>query len=735
MPLHVADDRRAWFLCTPRTLYAVALSENGLPVQRHWGAALPRIDWETVRRGEQPRWQTDSARPAQLEQEIIPDGGLGWALPGLQVEFPGNVRALELEYDGYEITEGSHQQDLHLRLRDRLFPLTVTLHYAVRDDTDVIRRWLTLDWAETATGDLTVLRADSASWRVEEEDDPWFSTVHGHWGAESRLRRSPVPDGELTLTARTGTTSHHHNPWVMLHAPGVSEDQGQVRGVALAWSGSWHLTVQRRAEGDVAVGAGFGHEGVHLRLAPGDSYEGPASLGLYTVGGFGAASRAWHDYLNAHVKPSPDEVRPVLYNAWEATEFDVREADQIALAERAARLGAELFVLDDGWFGSRVDSSHGLGDWHPNPERFPKGLHPLAGHVRSLGMGFGLWVEPEMVNPHSDLYRAHPDWVLHFPDRVRHEARNQLVLNFARPDVQEWALRWLDDLVGEYRLDFLKWDMNRPFSQVGWPERPADQGWVWYRHTEAVYRVMDVLRSRHPYLRIESCSGGGGRVDAGILQRVDQFWTSDNTDALDRQTIQHGFSQLYPASVMCNWVTDSPNPMSGRAVPLEYRFHVAMAGVLGVGGDLNRWSEAELAEAAGLVAQYKQIRATVQYGRQHRVGGRPGHEPNGVLYVGADEAVLLAYEPRRSLYAGPRRLRLTGLAPDIRYRIEHMSGRGEASEVSGAFLMERGLVVHPDRLTHPTNGTQRFSAEDFVSSCTRLTALPGRQDAGDPAGE
>jgi alpha-galactosidase len=406
---------------------------------------------------------------------------------------------------------------------------------------------------------------------------------------------------------------------------------------------------------------------------------------VYTDGGFGAASRAWHAYILAHVLPHPDELRPVLFNSWEATGFDVDEAGQKALAARAAELGVELYVVDDGWFGSRRSDTAGLGDWTPATKGFPDGLTPLIEEVHRLGMRFGLWVEPEMVNPDSDLYRAHPDWVLHFPHRTRTELRNQLVLNFARDDVAEWAYGWLTRLVADNGIDFLKWDMNRAFSEAGWPGREGGQEVLWTRYVLNLYSVIDRLRADHPGLRIETCSGGGGRVDLAILSRTDQAWPSDNTDAADRVSIQHGFSQIYPARTMSAWVTDVPNQLTGRSVPLRYRFHVAMAGVLAVGGDLAHWTAEELAQGAELVAEYKKVRHIVQHGTQHRLRGPVDDAPSAVQYTTADrrEAFVLVWR-RAPRHGTPRpALRLAGLDPAARYRDARTGAVHHASVLTG----------------------------------------------------
>jgi alpha-galactosidase len=475
----------------------------------------------------------------------------------------------------------------------------------------------------------------------------------------------------------------------MLDDGTANEEQGQVFSCALAWSGSWRITVERTAADRATMAAGFGHDPVTWPLNPGETLTTPVSAAARTDGGFGAASRAWHKHQLRHVLPHPAELRPVLYNSWEATGFDLDLTGQLALAEKAAALGVELFVMDDGWFGSgrsaRTSDHAGLGDWYPNPDRFPDGLTPLIERVHELGMGFGLWVEPEMVSPDSDLYRAHPDWVLHYPHRTRTELRNQLVLNFARDDVAEWAYGWLTRLVADNGIDFLKWDMNRAFSEAGWPACPDGQDRLWTRYVHHLYGVIDRLRADHPGLRIEACSGGGGRVDLGILSRTDQAWPSDNTDAADRVSVQHGFGQIYPARVMAAWVTDVPNQLSGRSVPLRHRFHVAMAGILAVGGDLARWTPEELTQGAELVAEYKRVRHIVQHGTLHRLRGPVDDGPTAVQYTTTDqrEVYLLVWQ-RAPRYGTPRpALRLAGLDPASRYRDTATGAVHHASVLTG----------------------------------------------------
>ncbi|MFJ4693101.1 alpha-galactosidase [Streptomyces sp. NPDC088766] len=663
-----SPDTGIWLLTTPRTSYALRVDETGAPCHLAWGPrlTLPEAAGLLVPAGS--AGDSFEGRPA-VGEELPVDGGTRFGPPSLQVRHADGSRAFEWEPVGHRVHEPAPgSTELVLEFRDRLYPLHVALHYRVHEDTDVIERRTVLRNAGDRRVEL--VRADSAAWTLPVLPDYRLSHVTGQWSAESQLRRDTLPYGETVLTSRRGITSHHANPWVMLDAGDATEDHGRVWSAALAWSGTWRVTVQRTPDGRAGWTGGAGHEGTSLPLAPGEEHATPVFAGLCTDGGFGAASRAWHAYTLAHVLPHGRETAPVLYNSWEATGFDVDEASQKALAERAAALGVELYVVDDGWFGSRRSDRAGLGDWTPAPDRFPGGLGPLSDAVRGLGMRFGIWVEPEMVNPDSDLYREHPDWVLHIPGRVRSELRNQLVLNFARDDVADWAYRWLTRLVGDHAVDFLKWDMNRAFSEAGWPGAAPDGDRLWSAYVTNLYGVLDRLRADHPGLRIETCSGGGGRVDLGILARTDQAWASDNTDAVDRLAIQHGFGQVYPARTMSAWVTDVPNQVTGRTVPLRFRFHSAMAGLLGIGGDLTHWSEEELAEGAALVAEYKKVRHLVQHGALYRLSEPLGDRPTVVQYVAEDAAELLVLAWQRGPRHGSPRLpvRLPALTPGARYR-------------------------------------------------------------------
>ncbi|MBA2810450.1 alpha-galactosidase [Streptomyces sp. KM273126] len=671
--LEIGGDGRTWLLSGPTSSYALSLTEDDTLLHLHWGPRIGLADAEDLAARPLPPYRGFESQLDGLEEYPV-EGGPRFVRPALSVR-TDEVRGTEWTFHVYEI------EDDELRLRFTDNGLGITLHYRMRHD--VVERWVTLTNEGPA---LEVLRADSATWTLPLREGWRLSQVHGRWAAESRLVSTDLTYGEHVIGSRRGHTGHQHLPWVALDAEGTTEERGEVYGCALAWSGTWRICVAQLPDARVQITGGIGYDDSGLmRLEAGESYTTPVFAGLWSDGGFGGASRAWHAYQRAYVIPGAEQDRPVLYNSWEATEFDITEDQQRELARRAAGMGVELFVVDDGWFGKRTSDRAGLGDWTPNPDRFPAGLKPLAEDVRALGMQFGIWVEPEMVNADSDLYRAHPEWVQFQPGRKRTEFRNQLVLNLAREDVQEYLWEKLDDLLSSAPIDYVKWDFNRCFTDAGWPGEPYPQK-LWVEHVHAFYNLLDRLRAAHPGVAFESCSGGGGRIDLGVMARTDQVWTSDNTDPLDRLAIQHGFSQIHPARVMAAWVTDSPNTqLNGRVSSMGFRFVSAMAGVLGVGGDLTKWSEGELVEAREWVELYKEIRPVVQRGDLYRlrppVGGL-----SAVQYALGDEVVVLAWLQAQHHGEPPVPLRLRGLDPTQAYECR------ESGEVHrGAVLLHHGL--------------------------------------------
>ena len=694
--IHYDNATRVFRLDAAGVTYAFGVNEAGELQSLYWGARLAPGDSFAAPHA-RPGLSSFTPPVNTTPQEFVAWGGALYVEPDVKITFPDGNRDLVLRYVSHRI-DGDQ---LFVTMKDISLEVYVTLEYQIDPATGILRRAATIENRTDAP--FTVEQAFAATWNLPRGNDYRLRYLTGRWAGEWHVQEQPVHPGETVLESRRGTTSAQNNPWFAIDHDGENDpDHGGVWFGALGWSGSWEIAVEQDQVQSVRVSGGFNSFDFGYRLQKGQSLRTPYFYAGFTRGGIGGASRLLHRFEIGSILPhAPNPpLRPVLYNSWEATQFNVDEAGQIALAEKAASIGVERFVMDDGWFGERNNDHAGLGDWFPNPQKFPHGLKPLIDKVHALGMSFGLWVEPEMVNPDSQLYREHPDWVLYFPNRPRTEGRNQLVLNLARPDVREWVFNTLNDLLNRNAIDFLKWDYNRNWSEPGWPQVPPDQEKnVYVDFIRNYYSILAELRQKHPKLEIESCSGGGGRVDLGVMRYTDEVWPSDNTDAFDRLSIQNGFTYAYTPGVMMAWVTDSPSWANHRTLSLEYRFLSSMQGSLGVGANLNRWTPDDFATAKKMIAQYKSIRETVQRGRLYRlIEPTNGSEQSATEYVGPDgrQTVVFAFLHSSSeLYPYPR-LYLRGLDRNTMYRVSAMDGKlaaGTPQEASGAWWMDQGIDV------------------------------------------
>ena len=696
-PIRFVEKSKIFFLDAGTASYVFGVNEQNMLQHLYWGAPVARVeDFATARSFHE--WASFDLGTTTTPQEY-PGWGAGlYVEPSLKVTFSDGNRDLVLHYVEHHIESNR----LIVTLKDIERELFVHLRYTVYPKAGIIRRDAIVE--NRTTQPLVIENAQSGAFYVPRGDGYRLRYLSGRWAGEWQLNEEAVHTGVKVLESRRGSTSHQMNPWFALDRNGNSDpEHGSVWFGSLGWSGSWRISVEETPHQQVRVTGGFNTFDFGYTLAPGENLETPAFYAGYTDGGIGEASRTLHRFERAEILPngSGARTRPVLYNSWEATDFNVDEPGQKALAEKAASLGVERFVMDDGWFGQRNTDHAGLGDWYVNPKKFPNGLGPLIQRVHELGMDFGIWVEPEMVNPDSDLYRKHPDWAMHFGGRPRTEARNQLLLNLARDDVREYVFNWLDELVSKNDIAFLKWDYNRNFSEPGWPEAPADQQKkIWVKFTQNLYDILDRLRKKHPKLEIESCSGGGGRVDLGMLRRVEQVWPSDNTEALDRLTIQQGFTYAYTPHIMMAWVTDVPN-FNGRSVPLQFRFLVAMQGSLAIGSNLNKWQQEDFALAKQMVSYYKSIRETVENGDLYRLTPPSDTNFKASQYVSPDKSQSVVFAFLHSQQFGRMLPALTvrGLDEKASYSVTVFDGKSRPhgspipAKLSGAYLMNHGLVL------------------------------------------
>jgi len=688
-PRGTTGPERTWVLRTDRTTYAVRLEPGGRWAEpAAWGphgaeTGPSPLDWSR---------RTHFLTPADAAPaEYVPTGLRPFTGADLTVRRPGGERGT------WWTCTGAAQDDertLRLEFTDDVTGLRGTLHYAAVPGTDVLLRWTEL--THTGSEPLHLERLDSAAVNVPAAGGARLTYLAGQWAQEFTRHQLDLARGRFAMDSTQGVPGHAYAPWLAVqdadHPDGPATP---TYGVALEWPGNWHITADAEPGGAVRIRAGrLPHEGAVL-LRPGDTLTTPRLACAFSAEGLDGLSRVWHRYERRLAGERLHRTRKVLYNSWEATSFDVEADGQLELAAVAADLGVELFVVDDGWFTGRHDEKGGLGDWRPDPVAFPGGFDAFIGEVRALGMDFGLWVEPEGVSPASRLYAEHPEWVYRVDGRPATLVREQLLLDLGRADVQDFVVATLDRLLTAHRVDYLKWDMNRPPTERGRPGGvPAGGLDLDAAHVAGYLRVLDHLRARHPHVTVEGCAGGGARIEHATLARTDVVWPSDNTAPLDRLAVQYGYLHAHAPHTMSSWVTDAPGVFDPRPRSLAFRFVLAAAGVLGIGADLRGWDGARRAEAAGWIARYKEVRDVVHHGEARLLGG-PADATCGVQYDedGGPRTVVAAWSTGR-LDGAPlvpgraARLRLRGLDPAARYL-----DRATGTAYSGAYLLHSGLPL------------------------------------------
>jgi alpha-galactosidase len=666
-----------------------------LPVVLHWGADLgPLADEDGLAEALVPS-AAHSAVDRPVRRRLLPMPADGWRLrPGLAGARPDGggwsprflVASVELAQDRTCAVVASEDPEAALELvtRLRLHPSGVlevghTLH--------------NLGAGPYLVGQLAASLPLPA--RAVEVLD-----LTGRWCRERIPQRHQLPHGAWVREGRHGRTGHDATLVLAVGTPGFGFRSGEVWGLHLAWSGDAVHWAERNPDGHAGVGAAELLGPSEIALAPGEAYTTPPVLATYSADGLDGLSGAYHRYLRD--RPShPRTPRPVVLNTWEAVYFDHRLDRLTELADVAARLGVERFVLDDGWFGNRRNDTAGLGDWYVAADVWPEGLNPLISHVRKLGMEFGLWVEPEMVNPDSDLFRAHPDWVLSGsgrPGRLPEAWRNQQVLDLANPDCWAFLRDRLDTLLSDHDIAFLKWDHNRDLIEAGHGGRPGV-----HAQTLAVYRLLDELRRRHPGVEIESCASGGGRVDLGILARTDRVWASDTNDALERQHIQRWTQLLVPPELVGSHVGPPRAHTTGRTHDLAFRVATALFGHFGIEWDIASASAAEQQALAEAIAGYRRLRPLLHGGTVVRADHpNPAAYLHGVVAPDRAEALFAYVQLTASAFETPGQARLPGLDPGRTYRVTPLAVAGEPQtkqavaprwqEAGGATLDGRALA-------------------------------------------
>ena len=740
MPIHYHENTRTFHLFNASVSYIFTILENGTPGSLYYGARLTDKDdyselLEMKRRANAPCTYEGNLLFSleHLKQEYPLYGHGDLRYPACSMRRENGSHIFEFRYISHVIYSGKHginglpaiwcsttdeMESLEVELEDANSGTRLTLYYTICSDLPVIARHTRITQAGASA--VTIERVMSCN--VDLIDDAWeMVQLNGAWSRERHVTTMPLRPGIQSVYSMRGHSSAQFNPFLALKRKECTETQGECMGFTLLYSGSFLAGVEVDNYHVSRVQIGIHPDCFEWTLQQGESFETPEAVYVYSEDGLNGMSQAFHTLFNRHLVRGKYRMkeRPILINNWEATYFDFDEEKIVRIAETAAQAGIELFVLDEGWFGNRNDDHRGLGDWYVNLQKLPHGISGLSQRIHSLGMQFGLWIEPEMVNRDSNLYRTHPEWVMVDPDYVPCHGRNQYVLDFSRKEVVDYIFKCLDQVLDGADVNYIKWDMNRTMSEVySRSHSSLQQGRVMHEYILGVYDLYERLIQKYPDILFESCASGGGRFDAGMLYYAPQAWTSDNSDAVERLKIQYGTSYVYPPSCMGAHVSAVPNHQVFRNTPLNTRANTAFYGAFGYELDLSKLTEDELEQVRQQVTFMKKYRSVFQYGTFYRLSSP--FESNETVWMSVSQdqktAIVGYYRVLNEVNVGYRRIRLKGLNPDEQYRIS-MDGRW----IEGRELMKAGLVTS-DYTSGENGEIYNGSNGDFISRLYVLEA-------------
>ncbi len=709
--IYFDEQSQVFILENKTTTYAFALVDGEL-AHLWFGARLNREDVIGLR-----------PYPVNKEKESVYSSRLvyGFAATEMPVLGQGDYREPMLNWrtdDGDMVTElryVSHHiirdakisgmpstfggETLQVVMEDHLAGVRVTLYYTVFDDVDAITRRAEIESIGTHT--INVDRAYSFSVDLPYQKMEALS-LYGYWAAERSIERTPLHHGVWSIDSKRCSSSNVLNPFMAIMPHDTTETQGEVWGVNLVYSSSYRLFAETTYQGYVRIGGGISDFGFNWLLAPGERLETPEVVMVYSNQGLGEMSRIFHDTYREHLLPRKyvKAHRPLVVNNWEATYFNFDKEKLFAIIDASAGTGIDTFVLDDGWFGVRNDDHSGLGDWFINYDKLEGGLKPLIDRCHEQGLKFGLWFEPEMVNPDSDLYRAHPDWAIHSPGHYPREGRNQFCLDLTRPEVRDYIVKVVNDILDTHEIDYVKWDYNRNVTEFYSDGLGAEhQNEFAHRYALGVYDLCERIVNTHPHIFFEGCASGGARFDPAMLYYFPQIWTSDDSDAVMRTRIQYGTSMCYPLSTMSCHVSVCPNHQTGRTTPLASRADIAHLGATGYELDVSKMKPEDIAQIPAQVAAYHAMEDLVLAGDLYRIASPFDSNCFGFAIVAKDksEAHITVMRTLRTVDAEPCVIRFAGLAPDALYENVETGKR-----THGETLMRVGERINPKLLDFGT---------------------------------
>lgn len=704
MSIFYDENQKSFYLGAGKASYVLHVDEDGRLLNQHWGARVPDGAIQPDL-SHYPTLASFDPRTNALPWEL-PTRGSGWyGEPAVAATNAKGDDMVQLTYVSHAIYMGKNRlpglpatfarregdaETLEIELMDRLTGLRVTAVYGVFERTGAITRSLRLK--NESGEDMQINGVLSASAPVHGSG---YDVIHlkGAWARERHVMRQTQGEGEYRIFSQRGASGHEANPFLALCEKSATEFSGEVWAVSLVYSGSFEALSYVNNTENSRLSIGLNPDVFTWKLEPGETFVSPEAAMVYSPDGLNGMSHAFHRLYSENLMRSKwfERDRPILINNWEATYFNFNEEKILQIARRAKELGVEMLVLDDGWFGKRNTDNCSLGDWVVNPEKLPGGLNGLSDRLHDLGLKFGLWFEPEMISPDSDLYRAHPDWCLHVDGRARVEMRNQLILDLSRKEVQDYIIESVSAVLESARIEYVKWDMNRnmtePFSGA---QTPARQKETQHRYMLGLYRVLEEITARFPEILFESCSGGGGRFDPGMLYYMPQTWTSDDSDAAERMFIQYGTSFVYPPCAMGAHVSAVPNHQTGRTTAMQTRGDVALGGNFGFELDLSQLSDADAETVRRLIEREKQVRTLVRTGEFTRLLSPFDHPYAAWQFRARDnsEALICAYRLMTRPATPHLLLRASGLDESAVYMDD------DGNTCSGAALTRYGLWLH-----------------------------------------
>lgn len=712
MPIIFHKNTKEFHLYNDEISYIFCILRNGQPGQIYYGRKIKDRESfqhliEYSMRDMAPcTYEGDRTFSMEYLKQEYPSYGHGdMREPAYEILQEDGSRITEFTFEDYVILKGKRKleglpavytesdeeaETLEIYLRDRVMNTKIILSYTIFENLPVIIR----NTRFVHEGESSIVLERAMSLNLDLPDDRYeMVELTGAWARERYVKTAPLHEGIQAIYSMRGHSSHQFNPFFALKRPETTEDAGEAIGISLVYSGNFLGQTAVDTFGVARAMIGIHPEGFSWTLKKGETFQTPEAVLVYSGEGLGKMSRTFHRLYRKRLARGywRDRVRPVVINNWEATFMNFTEEKILKFAETARQLGVEMMVLDDGWFGHRDDDTSSLGDWYPDLKKLPQGIRGLAEKIENMGMKFGLWIEPEMVNKDSRLYEEHPDWVISVPYREACHGRNQFVLDFSKEEVVDYIGDQISGILRNAPVSYIKWDMNRSISEAFSQGRKAEeQGKLFHRHILGVYRLYERLTSEFPEVLFESCASGGARFDPGMLYYAPQCWTSDNTDAVERLRIQYGTSFVYPLSSMGCHVSEAPNQQTFRNTPLSTRAETAYFGCFGYEMDLDTLTEEEKEEVKEQIQYYKRIRKLVMDGTFYRLISPFEGDEAAWMVVSEDKRHALAgyYRMRQPANAPLKRLTLKGLDPDVRYQI-----RETGLEAYGDELMRAGMAI------------------------------------------